>query len=385
MTSPLLPGATLGILGSGQLGRMFAMAARRMGYRVVVYSPDADSPAGAFADEEIVAGYDDEASLRSFAERVAVVTLEFENVPVAALRALEAYVRVAPGPAVLETTQHRLLEKEFVRSCGIGVPAFAHVASESDAIAAVATVGPSGVMKTATLGYDGKGQARVRPTDDAAKTWRSLGSVEAIYEAFVPFVGEYSALAARTPDGAVATIGPTRNEHSNHILDVSVYPAGLSPDQERKAREIAGQIAERLDVVGLVCAELFLTEAGDWLVNELAPRPHNSKHWTIEGASISQFELQVRAICGLPLPEIVAPRPAAMANLLGDVWSDGEPRWDDALKTPETALHLYGKHEPRVGRKMGHLTSLAATPEEAEARARQARAALLGSKTSAAS
>jgi 5-(carboxyamino)imidazole ribonucleotide synthase len=183
----------------------------------------------------------------------------------------------------------------------------------------------------------------------------------------------------------MTTIGPTRNEHANHILDVSVYPAGLSPDQARQAREIASQIAERLDVIGLICVELFLTESGDWLVNELAPRPHNSKHWTIEGASISQFELQVRAICGLPLPEIVAPRAASMANLLGDVWSEGEPRWDEALKTPETALHLYGKHDPRVGRKMGHLTSLADTPQEAEARARQARAALLRSNASAAS
>lgn len=382
---PLLPGASLGILGSGQLGRMFAMAARRMGYRVVVYSPDAASPAGALADEEFVADYDDVDSLRRFAESVDVVTLEFENVPVTALRTLERTVRVAPGPAVLETTQHRLREKDFVRSCGIGVPAYARVASESDAIAAVATVGPSGVMKTATLGYDGKGQSRVRPGDDVAAIWRSLGSVEAIYEAFVPFVGEYSALAARSEDGAITTIGPTRNEHANHILDVSVYPAGLSPDQERRACAIASQIAERLDVVGLICVELFLTEAGEWLVNELAPRPHNSKHWTIEGASISQFELQVRAICGLPLPEVVASRPAAMANLLGDVWSEGEPRWDEALKTPETALHLYGKQEPRAGRKMGHLTSLASTPEEAEARARRARAALLGSKTSATS
>lgn len=380
--SPILPGASLGILGSGQLGRMFAMAARRMGYRVVVYSPDADSPAGVFSDEEIVAEYGDEDSLRQFADRVDVVTLEFENVPVAALRAMEGRVRVAPGPTVLEITQHRLREKEFIRSCGIGVPAFARIASEHDAHAAVATVGPSGVMKTATLGYDGKGQSRVRESDDAASIWRSLGSVEAIYEAFVPFVGEYSALAARGPTGEVATIGPTRNEHANHILDVSIFPAGLSPQQDREAREIARQIAERLDVVGLICVELFLTESGGWLVNELAPRPHNSKHWTIEGASISQFELQVRAICGLPLPEIVAPRAAAMANLLGDVWSEGEPRWDEALKTPETALHLYGKLDPRPGRKMGHITSLADTPADAEARARQARASLSSPKTS---
>ncbi|HEV7283055.1 MAG TPA: 5-(carboxyamino)imidazole ribonucleotide synthase [Pirellulaceae bacterium] len=383
--SPLLPGATLGILGSGQLGRMFAMAARRMGYRVVVYSPDADSPAGTLADEEIVAGYEDEETLFRFADRVDAVTLEFENVPVAALRALEGRTRVAPGPSVLEITQHRLREKEFVRSCGIGVPAFARVASETDAIAAVEAVGPSGVLKTATLGYDGKGQSRVRPGDDVSGIWRSLGSVEAIYEAFVPFAGEYSALAARGPAGEIATVGPTRNEHSHHILDVSVYPAGLSPRQEQDARDISREIAERLDVVGLICVELFLTESGEWLVNELAPRPHNSKHWTIEGASISQFELQVRAICGLPLPEVVAPRPAAMANLLGDVWSDGEPRWDEALKTPETALHLYGKRDPRAGRKMGHLTSLAETPEQAEARVRAARAALLSPKTSTAS
>jgi 5-(carboxyamino)imidazole ribonucleotide synthase len=379
---PLLPGATLGILGSGQLGRMFAMAARRMDYRVVVYSPDADTPAGALADQEIVASYGDAEALRRFAERVDVVTLEFENVPVAALRMIEGLTRVAPGPTVLEITQHRLREKEFIRSCGIGVPNFTRVASESDARAAVATVGPSGVLKTATLGYDGKGQSRVRPGDDAASAWRSIGSVEAIYEAFVPFVGEYSALAARGPTGEIATVGPTRNEHANHILDVSVYPAGLSPRQEQDARDIARQIAERLDVVGLICVELFLTESGAWLVNELAPRPHNSKHWTIEGASISQFELQVRAICGLPLPEVVAPRPVAMANLLGDVWNDGEPRWDQALRIPETTLHLYGKREPRVGRKMGHLTSLADTPEEAEARVRAARAALTASAAS---
>lgn len=383
--SPLLPGSTLGILGSGQLGRMFAMAARRMDYRVVVYSPDADSPAGSLADEEIVAGYDEEEALLHFAERVDVVTLEFENVPVAALRMIEGRTRVAPGPMVLEITQHRLREKEFIRSCGIGVPGFALVASESDALAAVASVGPNGVMKTATLGYDGKGQSRVRPGDDATSAWRSIGSVEAIYEAFVPFVGEYSAMAARGPTGEIATVGPTRNEHANHILDVSVHPAGLSPRQERDARDIARLIAERLDVVGLVCVELFLTEAGEWLVNELAPRPHNSKHWTIEGASISQFELQVRAICGLPLPEVVAPRPAAMANLLGDIWSEGEPRWDEALRTPETALHLYGKRDPRAGRKMGHLTSLAETPEEAETRVRAARAALLSPKRSPAS
>ena len=380
MNTPLLPGATLGMLGSGQLGRMFALAARQMGYRVHVFSPDRDSPTGQVADREVTAAYEDADAVRDFARGVDAVTFEFENVPSATVEAITAAgVPVRPGAGVLHTTQNRLREKAFVRSLGIATPAFAAVTDEATLREAVAAVGTPAVLKTAGSGYDGKGQRVVREAEGAFSAWNELGRVECILEGFVDFAFEVSVVAARGADGAYADYGPVRNEHVNHILDVTAVPApGVPPALAREASAMAREILDRLDVVGVLCVEMFVTPEGKILVNELAPRPHNSGHFTIDACVTGQFEQQVRAVCGLPLgsPAQLAPG-AAMANLLGDLWEGGEPDWAGMLAAfPDVKLHLYGKREARPGRKMGHLTAVADSPAEAAERVRAARAAL---------
>jgi 5-(carboxyamino)imidazole ribonucleotide synthase len=370
------PGATVGVLGSGQLGRMFAIAARRMGYRVHTLSPDTDTPTGQVADREIQAAYDDLDAVREFARGVDVVTFEFENVSAAATEAAAAYAPVRPAGAVLHTTQHRLREKTFLAQAGIPVAPFAPVRSLADLEAALATLGTPAVLKTAGWGYDGKGQVKIAAPGEAAAAWRTIGGQEAILEAFVDFDREVSVVAARGLDGAFAHFGVIENRHQRHILDVSIAPAAVPPAVEREAVEIARGILEGLEVVGVLCVEMFLCRDGRLLVNELAPRPHNSGHLTFDACVTSQFEQQLRAICGLTLgsPELL--RPAAMANLLGDLWADGDPDWAAACRYPGVKLHLYGKADARPGRKMGHLTALAATPEAAMAQVVAARAAL---------
>jgi 5-(carboxyamino)imidazole ribonucleotide synthase len=372
------PGATVGVLGSGQLGRMFAIAARRMGYRVHVLSPGSDTPTGQVADVEVTAAYDDLDALRAFARRVAVLTFEFENVPRAALDAVAGVVPIRPGAEGLWVSQNREREKEFLERVNVPVARWATVRTGDDLASAVSSVGAPAVLKTAAFGYDGKGQARISSKDlpAAAAAWASLGSVPCVLEEFVDFRREVSIVAARGADGDVAFFPAFENEHSRHILDVTTAPASLTPSEEGRAHEMTRAVLEALDYVGVLCIEFFHAKDGRLLVNEIAPRPHNSGHLTIDACVTSQFEQQLRAACGVPLGGAELLRPAAMANLLGDLWEAAEPDWPSALRLPDVRLHLYGKSEPRTGRKMGHLTALAGSPHEARERVLAARAVL---------
>jgi 5-(carboxyamino)imidazole ribonucleotide synthase len=372
----LLPGATIGVLGSGQLGRMFAMAARRMGYLVHTFSPETDTPTGQVADFEVTASYDDLDAVRDFASRVQVVTFEFENVPAATVEALGGIVPVRPDGATLYTTQHRLREKTFLQTAGFPVTPFRRVGTRAELDAALAAIGCPAVLKTAGFGYDGKGQRLIKSADESAAAFDSLGGQEAILEAFVDFEREVSVVCARGADGETAHFGVVENSHERHILDCTIAPARVSPQVARRATEIAESLLEQLQLVGVLCVEFFLARDGELFVNELAPRPHNSGHFTIDACATSQFEQQVRAVCGLPLGATEQLRPAAMANLLGDLWQNGDPDWRAACAVPCVKLHLYGKHEARAGRKMGHLTALAATTDEALRLVRAARDAL---------
>lgn len=370
------PGATLGVLGSGQLGRMFAIAARRLGYRVHVFSPDRDSPTGQVADLEITAAYEDLEAVARFARRVAVVTFEFENVPSATALEASKHAPLRPGAAVLDVTQHRLREKSFLRAAGIPVTPFWPIASIEELHAALGESGYPAVLKTAHGGYDGKGQVMLASMAEAEAAWPDFAGVECVIEAFIDFACEVSVVGARGLDGDFVAYGPLQNSHAHHILDVTFAPAAIEARLAQDAVAIAREVLSRLEVVGVLCVELFVTRDGRLLVNELAPRPHNSGHLTIDACVTCQFEQQVRAICGLPLgaPDLL--RPAAMANLLGELWAGGEPRWDRALDHRDVKLHLYGKADARPDRKMGHLTALAPTADEAVARVLAARASL---------
>jgi 5-(carboxyamino)imidazole ribonucleotide synthase len=375
----VLPGSTVGVLGGGQLGRMFAMAARRLGYRVHTLAPEHDTPTGQIADVEINASYDDIEAVAAFARNVDVVTFEFENVPAAAAAAAEAHAIVRPNGRALAIAQHRLREKTFLAEHGLPVAPFARIASDADVARALEHVRCPAVLKTAAFGYDGKGQAAIASAGDLAAGWDALGRREAVLEAFVDLQCEISVIGARTPEGAWLPFGPIENEHVRHILDVSVVPARVDARIAALAVDVTRRVMEALDYVGLLCVEFFVTRDGRLLVNEIAPRPHNSGHLTFDACRTSQFEQQLRAICGLPLGSTEMLQPAAaMANLLGDLWEGGEPRWAAALAYPDVKLHLYGKGSARPGRKMGHLTALAASASEAKARVLQARAALKG-------
>jgi 5-(carboxyamino)imidazole ribonucleotide synthase len=370
----ILPGATIGVLGSGQLGRMFTIAARRLGYRVHTFSPDQDSPTGQVADHEVTASYDDLAAVAAFAREVSAVTFEFENVPSRTVDALGAGIAVRPSGRVLHVTQHRVREKTFLADAGIPVAPFAVVETSADLEGGLAQVGVPAILKTASFGYDGKGQVRIGDPGDAVTAWASIGNAPAVLEGVVEFACEVSVVVARGVDGTMVDYGAIENSHSRHILDVSVWPARVSADTTAKAVALARRACEALDVVGVLCVEMFVTPSGDVIVNELAPRPHNSGHLTIDAHVTCQFEQQLRAVCGLPLGTTAARSPAAaMANLLGDEWSGGEPDWAAALARPGVKLHLYGKVEPRPGRKMGHLTATAPSADEAEACVREAR------------
>jgi 5-(carboxyamino)imidazole ribonucleotide synthase len=375
--APILPGSAVGVLGSGQLGRMFALAARRMGYRVHTFSPDSDTPTGQVADVEVSASYEDTDALKKFAAGVDVVTFEFENVPAKAVETLEALKPVRPRGEVLHITQHRLREKTYLSKKGFPVTPYRAVATLEELRAGLKAFGTPAVLKTAGFGYDGKGQSVVRAETDAAAAFAALKGAEGILEAFVDFECEFSVVAARALNGATAHFGVVQNSHKNHVLDLSVAPAALPPDMANLAVEIAQEVLKALDVVGVLCVEFFLTKSGKVLINELAPRPHNSGHLTLDACVTSQFEQQLRAVCGLPLgdPAYLAPG-AAMANLLGDLWADGEPAWPRSLLLPEVKLHLYGKSAARPGRKMGHLTALGPTPEAAAQRVIDARRSL---------
>ena len=374
MIRPVLPGATIGVLGSGQLGRMFAIAARRMGYRVHTFSPDYDTPTGQVADVEVTAAYDDLEAVKAFASRVDVVTFEFENVSAAAAAAAAERAPVRPSGDVLYICQHRVREKAFLDEGGFPVAPYRIVRSPEDLSRAVEDLGTPAVLKRAGFSYDGKGQVKVLSPGEAAAAWAAIGAGEAVLERFVDFDHEASVIVARALDGSIADYGVLRNAHSRHILDHTVRVE--SHPAREKAVEIARSIAERLGLVGLLCVELFVLRDGSLLVNELAPRPHNSGHLTVDACATSQFEQQLRAVCGLPLGSTRELSPSAMANLLGDLWAAGEPDWSAACAFPEAKLHLYGKSEPRPGRKMGHITALAQNADEALRIALAARDAL---------
>jgi 5-(carboxyamino)imidazole ribonucleotide synthase len=354
---PILPGGTLGILGSGQLGRMLALEARRLGYRVHVFSPECDTPTGQVADVEITAAYDDLDAVRAFARAVDVVTYEFENVPAATALAAAEYAPLRPGPNALHVAQNRQREKDFLRSTRLPTPRYHPVHSLDDLLTGLARTGLPAVLKTAASGYDGKGQVRISAgAADAPAAWAAMREQPAVLEQWVDFEREVSVVGASGLDGAFAHYGVIENTHHSHILDTSVAPARVAPAVWAQAVDITRTIMEELGVVGVLCVEFFLTGAGQLLVNEIAPRPHNSGHFTLDACGTSQFEQQLRAVCGLPLGDTAQPRPAAMANLLGDLWAGGEPDWAAALAEPGLRLHLYGKREARPGRKMGHMT-----------------------------
>ena len=381
---PILPGATLGILGGGQLGSMFAVAAKRMGYRVEAISDVADCPAARVCDRVHVGAYDDPAFLAEVGRGLDVVTFEFENVPAAAGEALAEVTAVRPEPRVLHTTQDRVREKAFLVANGFPCAAHRVVRSRDELVAAVAALGLPAVLKTAAFGYDGKGQMKLVAPADIEPAWAALGAGRdgpqtLVLEGWIDFDCEISVVAARGLDGTVAAFAPTRNAHAHHILDVSSAPAGLPDPVLSAAADTAGRILAALGVVGVACVEFFVTKDGRVLVNEIAPRTHNSGHLTIEACETSQFEQQVRAVCGLPLGSTRLVAPAAMANLLGDCWgadpvrAPRTPDWAAALAVPGVRLHLYGKREPRLGRKMGHLTAVAGSVAEAVARVEEAR------------
>ena len=373
----IAPGAALGVLGSGQLGRMFCIAARRMGYRVHTFSPEEDTPTGQVADVEVTADYEDVDALRAFAGSVDVVTFEFENVPIAAIDAIEALAPVRPSGLALHTAQQRAREKTFLADHGFPTAPFARAVTLDELWDAVARVGTPAIIKTAAFGYDGKGQHKVTTPADVSHIWDAIGRQEAVVEKFISLQAEISIVAARGMDGAVVEYVPFENRHRHHILDLTTAPALVPEPIAAGAAEIVRAILNELQYVGVLCVEFFVSTDGELLVNELAPRPHNSGHLTFDAAVTSQFEQQVRAICGLPLgsPELL--RPAAMVNLLGDLWDDGTPNWAAACRFPDVKLHLYGKEQPRRGRKMGHLTAMGRTVQEAQDRAIAARDALL--------
>jgi 5-(carboxyamino)imidazole ribonucleotide synthase len=369
----ILPGATIGVLGSGQLGRMMAQAAIRMGYHVHCFSPDPQgSPCAQAGARETIGEYDDLEAVTKFAQSVDVVTFEFENVSMEAGQCAAQFVPVYPDPQVLYTTQNRLREKTWLQENGFPVAPFSYPPVFS---------GKPSVLKTAGFGYDGKGQVKIQSQEELDGALLTWGDTPCVLEEWVVFDRELSVVAARNAHGEFAAFPVVQNDHAHHILDITTAPApDLDPEIAQYAIAIARAVLEKLNVVGVLCVELFLTPSGKLIINELAPRPHNSGHWTIEGAETSQFEQQVRAVCGLPLGSVeMRHGGVAMANLLGDVWpADGTPpQWENALNLSGVSLHLYGKTDPRPGRKMGHLTAVADTPQEAAQKVRHARELLV--------
>jgi 5-(carboxyamino)imidazole ribonucleotide synthase len=371
------PPAALGVIGDGQLGRMFIQAAQRMGYRAGVLSDSDDAPAAQIAHWVVRGGPDELDALREFGARAAAVTVEFENVSAPALRWLERSRPTRPGWKTVWVSQNRLREKTFLARNHIPIAPWRPVRTEAELLDAPRGVGLPLILKTAASGYDGKGQVRVERADELRSAWSELKQVACVAEGWVDFLAEVSVVTVRGADGLALTYPVGLNRHERHILDSTMMPAPVGPAVSSEARTLALAVAEALGTVGVLTVEFFVTRAGDLLINELAPRPHNSGHLTIEAAVSSQFEQQVRAMCGLPLGGCDLTIPGAMVNLLGDLWTRGEPDWAAALRSdPGVKIHLYGKQTPAIGRKMGHLTVLDSDPESALARALAARTRL---------
>ncbi|MFH1498483.1 MAG: 5-(carboxyamino)imidazole ribonucleotide synthase [Verrucomicrobiota bacterium] len=377
------PGKTIGVLGGGQLGRMFSHAATRLGYRVHIYEPAAKCPAGEVSAREVNAPYTDTAALSAFVAGCDVVTYEFENIPVEPLWTIEKQVTLHPHWSVLETAQNRLREKNWLRKNEFPHVPFAEVESKGDLAAAIRKIGLPCVVKTADFGYDGKGQLKVTDDASAANAVSAFRGQRAVVEKFIDFKCECSVIVARSSTGEVKSFPVAENIHTKHILDFSIVPARIAPETQAAARELAEAIAARVELVGLLAVELFVQDDGTLLVNEMAPRPHNSGHWTQDGCVTSQFEQHVRAVCGLPLGDTALTAPASvMVNILGDAWKwdgdqlVGDPDWNAILATPGAHLHLYGKAEPRRARKMGHFNLTGPDANAALESARQLKARL---------
>jgi 5-(carboxyamino)imidazole ribonucleotide synthase len=371
----LLPGATLGVLGGGQLGRMFTLAARVMGYRVVVLDPDPQSPAGQVADVHLKAGYSDAVALMRMAELCQAVTTEFENVPAQSLEALARKCFVAPGARAVAIAQDRLLEKSRAQEFGCATAPFANIEDEGGLVHAWSLIEGPALLKTRRLGYDGKGQARADSLDDLVAAFDHLGRVPCLLEGFLPLAMEISVVLARNPQGEIAFFPLAENRHRHGILDVSIVPAQVAEATAATARDMAAHMAQGLDYVGVLAVEFFVLEDGRVVFNEMAPRPHNSGHYTLDACATDQFQQQVRALAGLPLGDPRLLSPVVMVNLLGDIWQP-EPAWDKLLAHPGVQLHLYGKQEARPGRKMGHYNCLATSVEAALTLAETTRAEL---------
>lgn len=352
--SVIAPGATIGILGGGQLGRMTAMAAAELGYRCHIFSPERDSPAAQVSALSTIADYTDVAAMTKFARDVDVVTYEFENIPYEPVAAIAEVTAVRPGPDVLRIAQDRLKEKDFLNSVGVATARYQEVNDAAGLARAVRDIGRPAVLKTTRMGYDGKGQVAVRAETDLAQAWAAMKGQQAILEGFIDFTTEISVIVARSADGGNANYVTVENLHKNHILDQTIAPARVGAEQSMKAEAIARHVAQQLELVGVLAVEMFVTRDGQVLVNELAPRPHNSGHWTMDACATSQFEQLVRAICGLPLGSPERHSDAVMKNLIGD----DVKQWPELIKDPHAKLHLYGKAEARPGRKMGHVTRL---------------------------
>ncbi|UUX50998.1 5-(carboxyamino)imidazole ribonucleotide synthase [Nisaea acidiphila] len=354
MAETLAPGAVIGIIGGGQLGRMTALAAAPLGFRCHIYTPEENSPAAQVAERTTVAPYDDETALAEFAASVDVITYEFENIPVDTVQRLSKLAPVRPRPSVLAVSQHRVAEKDFARDSGAGTAPYRHVTTLDQLRDAVAEIGRPSVLKTCRFGYDGKGQVKITDRTELEEAWNSLDTDDAVLEGFVSFEMEISVIVARGLDGTSRAFPVAENHHVDHILSTSTVPAAIPAETEAAARTVAEALAERLDLVGLLAVEMFVTPDGKVLVNEVAPRPHNSGHWSQDGCATSQFEQFVRAVTGLPLGPVDVLFPTVMHNLIGDEVE----QWEEIVAEPDAKLHLYGKAEARPGRKMGHVNMM---------------------------
>ena len=361
----ILPGATLGMLGGGQLGRMFTTAAQTMGYKVIVLDPDTNSPAGMIANQHICAKYDDESALAKLAEACDAITTEFENIPAATLAFLEAKTVVHPSSAALAKTQNRITEKEFISSLGIAVAPFVAIRNESDFNNVEGKITFPAILKLANFGYDGKGQVTCHNLDDVKQAFADLNQAECVLEQRINLEREVSTVLARSQLGDITNFPIAENVHVNGILHSTTVPSVINQVQTQTVMEMADKIAEALDYVGTMAVEFFISKEGDILANEIAPRPHNSGHFTLDACETSQFEQQVRMLCNLPSGNCELTSPVVMINLLGDVWGQTEPHWFELLSIPNNKLHLYGKLEARAGRKMGHFNTLATSTEQA--------------------
>jgi len=372
----ILPDSSLGVLGGGQLGRMFTLAAHRMGYRVVVLDPDPHSPAGLIAEQHIKADYRDRAALQMLGDECAAITTEFENIPAESLEFLEQFVPVRPGTNAVRIAQNRIEEKTFIQQQGLATAAFAAIYEAADIAENIAALQPPLLLKTASMGYDGKGQQQVGNADEACAAFLQMGGIPCVLEEMLELEREISVVLVRNIDGQTAVYPVGENRHVNGILETTIVPSAATASITDTAIEMARKLADAMNYCGVLAVEFFCTRQGELLINEMAPRPHNSGHYTVDACATSQFEQQVRMMCGLTPSDTRLLSAVVMTNLMGDIWNDGDPPWQHVLSEPGAHLHLYGKREARPGRKMGHINCLADDIDSALQTTAKIRAAL---------